>query len=222
MSKIAIIGAGNLGLAIAEGIVGKGLRQAQDVTLTRRHLSSIQAYGDKGYALTTSNVEAAKSSKWIFLCVQPSQLEGVLKELNSALTEDHVLVSVITGVSIEEIGAPLQVSPAIVRAMPNTAIAIGESMTCLAVSNGTEAAIVEEVQEMFQALGQSLANRRALDESRYRFRRQRHCIFSSLLTSGHGRWRANGFLRRKKHSKSRSRRRKGQPVCYCNRTNILK
>ncbi|WP_258104393.1 pyrroline-5-carboxylate reductase [Marinoscillum sp. MHG1-6] len=151
---IAIIGAGNLGISIAEGIVDGGLKKSSEVFLTRRHIESISYLKNKGYQTITSNLEAVKQSRIVMLCVQPKQLPKVLEEINPVLTEDHVLVSVITGVMLAEIEKQITVKATVIRAMPNTAIAIGESMTCI-TSNGNEAE-VKEIQALFDALGKTL------------------------------------------------------------------
>ena len=70
------------------------------------------------------------------------------------LRKNHILVSVITGVSLEllrEKGAGVS---QLVRAMPNTAIATGQSITCLA-TKGTDTAL-KKVDNLFQALGLTL------------------------------------------------------------------
>lgn len=152
--NIVIIGAGNLGISIAEGIVKKGLRKPGEITLTRRITKTIQGLSEKGFLISGNNLEAVSRSRIVMLCVQPKQLQNVLKEISPVLTDDHVLVSVITGVSIAEIKSLVSGKTAVVRAMPNTAIAIGESMTCIASID--DPAVVLEIQTLFDALGITL------------------------------------------------------------------
>ena len=66
-----------------------------------------------------------------------------------------MLVSTITGVAIEEIASKSPEGITIVRAMPNTAIAIGASMTCMCSSNAS-AKQLAEIQNIFNALGETL------------------------------------------------------------------
>lgn len=153
-NKISIIGAGNLGISIAEGIVEKGLKSSSDIILTRRHLESINYLANKGYGITQSNAKAVTESRVVILCVQPKQLPSVIAEINSSLNENHILVSVITGVSLEEIQLQVPENVSVIRAMPNTAIAIGESMTCI-TSNNDQAKVLE-IKILFDALGKTL------------------------------------------------------------------
>ncbi len=152
--KITIIGGGNLGRAIALGIVEKGISKASDVIVTKRDESQLADLAKRGFGTSSNNIESVESADVIIVCVQPSQLNHVLKEIDSSLGQEKLLISVITGISIEQIADQLSTSLAIVRAMPNTAIAIGESMTCLASSSKSGLKIASK---MFDALGKTLA-----------------------------------------------------------------
>ncbi|MEX0721424.1 MAG: pyrroline-5-carboxylate reductase [Balneolaceae bacterium] len=153
---IAIIGAGNLGEAIAKGIAAAGVAKAKNIYLTRRHSEKLDHFKNQKFKITSDNVEAVKGSDYIFLCVQPSQLAAVLKEINPVLDPDrHLLISTISGLETATIQQQLENPVPIVRSMPNTAVAIEESMTCLC-SNDATSDQLKEVQKMFDALGETL------------------------------------------------------------------
>ena len=151
--QIAIIGAGNLGRAIAEGLVEKRVTRAEDLTLTKRTLSSLIDLKTKGFKTTSENAKACKEADIILLCVQPNQLSEVLNEIQGTLSENKLLISVITGVSIAQIEGQLSKEVPVVRVMPNTAIAIGESITCIASSNKVG---LEVATALFDTLGKTV------------------------------------------------------------------
>lgn len=153
-NKVAILGAGNLGIAIAQGIVDSKLLEAGAIFLTKRNTRQIEYLTKQGYQITSDSASAVAASKMIFLAVQPKQLPALLGQISTQLREDHVLVSVITGVSIADIKSHLTVKCAVVRAMPNTAIAIGQSMTCICTEDSKDLALA--VQKIFDSLGQTL------------------------------------------------------------------
>ena len=154
--NIAILGGGNLGIAIAQGIVKAKVCKSNQVYITRRHLSKLDELKKQGFKITSNNNEAVKSSSIIILCVQPKQLNGLLDELKKTLDKKrHVLVSTITGVTTDEIAGKSPAGITIVRAMPNTAIAIGASMTCLCTSNASVKQLTE-IQNIFNSLGETL------------------------------------------------------------------
>lgn len=155
MEKLTIIGAGNLGIAIAKGVVNAGLLAADNVVLTRRNLTHLESLKQEGFQVSDNNLTAIEGANFVVLCVQPKQLEKVLEEINPALT-NQVLVSVITGVSLERIAAKVKDGTSIVRAMPNTAVAIGESMTCVCSSNEVSSEVEQQVVRIFESLGDVL------------------------------------------------------------------
>ncbi len=154
--NIAILGGGNLGVAIAEGLVMAGTTQSNQITITRRNLAKLDSLKAGGFQITDDNVFAVKRAQIIILCVQPKQLNDLLASIKSLLDPNkHILVSTITGVTTSEIAKMLNPIVPIVRAMPNTAIAIGKSMTCICSTNARPEQI-KEIELLFGSLGKTL------------------------------------------------------------------
>lgn len=153
--KIAIIGTGNLGKSIAKGLITTNA--ITTLYLTKRNTESISEFeGYKNVTLTTDNALAVKNSDILILAVQPSHLENVLKDLTPLLTDNHVLISTVTGFSIARIEAVVGADQFIIRAMPNTAIAVGKSMTCIC-SNTKGTKRLKVAEAIFNRLGHSMA-----------------------------------------------------------------
>ena len=152
--KIAIIGTGNLGKAIAKGLIVNNA--ITSLYLTKRNLSSITSFeGYKDVYLTQDNIKAVKASDIIILAIQPTHLENILNNIKPHLTEKHMLISTITGFSISKIEAIVGNNCCIIRAMPNTAIAVGKSMTCLC-GNETAFERIKIAEAIFNRLGHSI------------------------------------------------------------------
>lgn len=155
MSKtIAIIGGGNLGLSIAEGLTAGGFMAPGQITITRRNTTLLQPYQQQGMTITNDNPAAAAAADVILLAVKPFQIREVIREIAPFLSADKLLISVVTGVSMQEMRSELKEDklPALFRAMPNTAVAIRESMTCLGHS-GARQDQVDWVLELFNQVG---------------------------------------------------------------------
>ncbi|RYY56978.1 MAG: pyrroline-5-carboxylate reductase [Chitinophagaceae bacterium] len=150
--KIAIIGGGNLGSAIAEGLVDTGFSEAADIVITKRNVSTLGRLQQKGVRTGSDNNDAVKSADVVILAVKPFQVAEVLAGIKNELVPGKLLISVVTGVLISEMDSILQSPVACVRAMPNTAIAIGESMTCVCSRNAS-ASELEYVNDLFGKLG---------------------------------------------------------------------
>ncbi|MBS1656255.1 MAG: NAD(P)-binding domain-containing protein, partial [Bacteroidetes bacterium] len=96
MSKrIAIIGGGNLGTAIAEGLLKSKFSKAADITITKRNISTLKALKEKGVFVTDNNNEAVKNSDVIILAVKPYQVSDVLGAIKKDLTSSKILISVV-------------------------------------------------------------------------------------------------------------------------------
>jgi len=156
MSKIAILGGGNLGRALALGWVDAGPLAASDIFLTRRQDEKLADLAAVGYRTGDDNRAAVRESDLIILAVQPQQLDALLAEIAADLDAGrHRLVSVVSGVSTAHIRAAIGDAVPLVLAMPNTAVAIGESMTCLSAGEASEGAL-KEAQELFDLVGKTL------------------------------------------------------------------
>ena len=96
------------------------------------------------------------NSEVIFIAVQPQQLNELLSEISDKLNpKKHIIISVVSGASIKAIKNHLKKEIEVVRVMPNTAIAIQESMTCISAdSKNSEALKVAE--EIFNQVGKTL------------------------------------------------------------------
>jgi pyrroline-5-carboxylate reductase len=151
-NKIAIIGGGNLGTAIAEGLIKSKYCKAADLTITKRNTGTLKKLAGSGAQISSVNSEAVRRSDLVILAVKPFQAADVLNGLRKELTPQHILVSVVSGVQIKDIEEIIKKKLPVCRAMPNTAIAIQESMTCLSFSNATEQQ-VNKVKGIFSALG---------------------------------------------------------------------
>ena len=152
--KAAIIGAGSLGQSIAKGLLKN--KVVSSLYLTKRNTNSISEFNTHDEVILTSdNEEAIQNSDILIFAVQPRHLEKILKDTKHLLKENHVLMTVITGFSIAKIEDIVGVDRYIIRSMPNTAAAVGQSMTCLSPNTkGKEK--VELAKTIFNSLGVSM------------------------------------------------------------------
>ena len=152
--KIAIIGTGNLGASIAKGLITTNA--ITSLYLTKRSIEGIKSFeGYKNVVISTNNIEAVKASDVLIFTVQPGHFEDILDSIKPHITENHVLISAITGFTIPKIETHLGSHNYIIRAMPNTAIAVGKSMTCLC-SNEQGKKRIKIAEAIFKRLGHTI------------------------------------------------------------------
>lgn len=151
--RIAIIGGGNLGAAIAEGLIQSGFILPGHLLITKRNIATLKSLEERGVLVSNDNAEAVRFADMVILAVKPFQVDDVLDKLRPLFDENrHVLVSVITGISTSHIHDVLKRKISTVRAMPNTAIAIQESMTCISARDVSSEQL-SYVTDVFNQLG---------------------------------------------------------------------
>ncbi len=156
IKKIAIIGGGNIGKAIALGLVQTRQFSSASIIVTRRKLSLISDLAEKGIEISDDNPYAVTKSDLIILAVRPMQVKALLEEIGNYINpETQILASLVPSVSIAEIRNIVGNEIAVMRMMPNLAISVKESMTLLsAESNNREE--LKDVQSVFNELGKTL------------------------------------------------------------------
>ncbi len=154
--KIAILGTGNIGASIASGLLDSGSLLPENMTLTRRKIHLLESFKNQNVQITDDNKQAVKQSKVIIIAVEPQQMDTLLDDISDIVDyKEHIIISIVTGVSTEKIKRKLGNEITLVRAMPNTAISIGESMTCLA-SDKSNSEAIEIAMAIFETLGKTL------------------------------------------------------------------
>lgn len=154
--NIAILGGGNLGSSIARGLVKSNMVQPTQLTVTNLDLELLQPLKDEaGVNITTNNLEAVNNAEIVIIAVKPTAARFIIDEIKGALQSGkHVVISVISGIKLSDLEELLGDIP-VIRAMPNTAIAIQESMTALSF-NEKGLAYKDEVVEIFNQLGSTM------------------------------------------------------------------
>ena len=152
-NTITIIGGGNLGASIAQGLIKSGYTPPENITVTRRKIDDLEGLKTQGVKTTSDNKEAAGQAKIVIVAVKPRQADEVLQDIREVIqTNKPLLISVVTGVTMNHIKKIVGSHIKVFRVMPNTAIAIQQSMTCISSANGSEKEI-EEVKNLFEHLG---------------------------------------------------------------------
>lgn len=158
--KIGIIGGGNMGGAIAVGLAKSGKFAAGDIIVTDPTPAKLGELASQapGITVSTDNVDATRGTDIVLLAVKPWLLEQVLTSIAPRIDfRSQIIISIAAGVTLDTINSWLSAYSSertIFRAMPNTAIAIRQSMTFLCHSNASEAQIAS-VTDIFSALGKA-------------------------------------------------------------------
>ena len=153
---IAILGGGNLGRSIAEGLLEVDGFQADHLHITRRKAQYLADLAKRGVHAHADNRKAVRDADIIVVAVQPSQMAGLLQEVMPELDpQRHTLISLATGFTVAELRAVVGPEVPVFRAMPNTAVALRQSMTCIATDDRDETRR-QMVIDLFNHLGKAI------------------------------------------------------------------
>lgn len=163
--KITIIGAGNMGGAIARGLAKSGTFAEDAITCTARSAGTLEKLRstNPGFNLLTDNVAAVNGADMVVLAVKPWLMQGVIEEIKFSLDlQKQIIVSVAAGISCGQLeewltaGVPqLGIAPVIFRVIPNTAVEVLESMTFIAaIREGMSQ--LQLIEQIFSKLGPTM------------------------------------------------------------------
>ncbi|UJF14617.1 pyrroline-5-carboxylate reductase [Jeotgalibaca sp. MA1X17-3] len=151
MIKVGFIGIGNMGSAMANGLV-----QANDIDVYVYDIDEKKkAKMDKNKVKILESVkEIFDHSKYVILAVKPDVYKLIFKEIKPYITNEHIIVTIAPGFSIHSIKGFLGQSTNVVRTMPNTPALVREGMTAYSFEEGeiTEEDH-EEVKKIFSSFG---------------------------------------------------------------------
>lgn len=129
MEKLGFIGMGNMGTAIAKGLLSNKFSPEQIVFADADKTRCETTEKELGISDVRANIECVRQAKYVILAVKPQYYEPVLKEIRQALTREHVVISIAPGKTIQYLKSELGEEVRVVRAMPNTPALVGEGMT---------------------------------------------------------------------------------------------
>ena len=152
--KIAILGGGNIGTSLAHGLIRSKQFSIENIVLTEKRESRISFLRNNGFNVTEDNNKAATGAEIIVMAVKPQQFELHAEETKRSITSNQIIISTITGISHKDIESAFGPVPN-VRIMPNTALEICESMTCISFKN-MKPGQDEKVIALFDKMGKTI------------------------------------------------------------------
>jgi pyrroline-5-carboxylate reductase len=152
--RIAVLGAGNMGLALIRGILASPWgRRSRLVASHPKAAKAAAIRKELGLRVEASNREAASKADIVILAVKPQILEGVLAEIRPAVTKQHLVVSIAAGFPTARIEAALPAGVAVVRAMPNVAAVVRLSATVLCAGSRARRRDMARARTIFESIG---------------------------------------------------------------------
>ncbi|QOY36213.1 late competence protein ComER [Anaerobacillus isosaccharinicus] len=131
--KIGIIGTGSMGSILIESFIESTAVTPSQLIITNRTIEKAYAFKEKfpDLQVVESSKDVARAADILFICVKPLQFQSLLKELNSVLTKEQLLISITSPISISQLESAVSCKTArIIPSITNRALA-GTSLVTL-------------------------------------------------------------------------------------------
>lgn len=157
LPPLAILGAGSMGGAIAQGVIASG--RAGEVVVTNRSRAKAELLaGDRIRSLAleddaVANAEAVASADVVLIGVKPGMVPDLLAEIGPHLRPGTVVVSLAAGVTIATFERVLGPEAIVVRSMPNTPAVVGKAVTGIAAGSRADERVMGVVRSVFETVG---------------------------------------------------------------------
>jgi pyrroline-5-carboxylate reductase len=154
--RIAVLGMGTMGRAIALGLLRAGEARRGEIVGTVRHAARAEEVARLvGVEVGLDSAAAAARAEVLLLCTKPHVTPGLLADLGEAGALDHapLVVSIAAGVSTARLERAAGRRLRVVRVMPNTPCLVGEGMSVIAAGAHARAADARTAERLFRPLG---------------------------------------------------------------------
>lgn len=153
---IGFIGAGNMGQAMAGGIVSSGIVKAENIIFSDISEENLKkAYKKYGVKTSNSNVLTASMSDFLVLSVKPHLYQAVIDEIKDYLKPETVVITIAAGITLEKLKNMFEKDVKTVRTMPNTPAMAGEGMTAVIPNEFITENELKEVMEILNSFGKA-------------------------------------------------------------------
>ena len=156
--ELGIIGAGNMAEGILAAVITEKLYAPNRVIVGDPVADRLKLFADQfGVDVAENNLEVVSESKSILLAIKPQAFTEIAAPLRSAVTDEHLLISIMAGMSTAKIAAAFPgIATRVVRVMPNLPIRVGAGMAGICGGVHATPQDVHDTQAMFDAGGSSV------------------------------------------------------------------
>lgn len=156
--ELATIGAGNMAEGVVRGVVGAGVIAREQIIAVDPDPARREQFNQQlGVAATFDVPRAVDQSRVVLLAVKPQAFAGVAAELAGRVRADHLVVSIMAGVSTAKIEAALAPTAVrVVRVMPNLPMIVGAGMAGFCAGARATADDLAFVKRVFESAGRAV------------------------------------------------------------------
>ena len=157
MAEILVVGGGNMGEALAMGMVNSAYAKIGDIVIAEPLVERARYLGQtSGFQVVSDGAEAAPGAQKVVIAVKPQVLDVVLNGLKDALAHRPLLISVVAGAPTSRFTGILGDEARIVRVMPNTPALVGEGAAGLCAGGGATESDLSQAKQLLESVGKAV------------------------------------------------------------------
>jgi pyrroline-5-carboxylate reductase len=155
--KIGMIGTGNMGNALIDGLILSGTAQAENIICSDASERQLETIREKYPVITTTNnIEVVQKAEILIYAIKPQIMATVLKETAAHLDMSKLIISIAAGVPMAAIESLLDKDLRLIRVMPNVAVAVREGATAIAAGGQATEEDIQLAMAIFDSVGKSI------------------------------------------------------------------
>ena len=162
VSKLAVLGGGQMGRTMIHALVDSGLQQPSQIAVTARHEATLDRLDEiEGLDKSLDNKRAISGADVVLVCVKPQGIVALFDEIRDSIASDQLVISIAAGANPPLLEEHLPTGIPVVRAMPNTPSLVGAGMTALCPGSSASEEHLAAARTIFESMGRAVV----LDES---------------------------------------------------------
>jgi pyrroline-5-carboxylate reductase len=150
---IAILGAGQMGEALASGLLRAGVMTPGDIVVAVRRPERARQLRDSYGFEVTAAADAAGRAETLVIAVKPQDMEALLAEISPQVTADKLVISVAAGITTAFIGRRLTGGVPVVRVMSNTPVLVDEAMSVISPGSHATEDHLRRAEQLLRPVG---------------------------------------------------------------------
>lgn len=144
-----------MGEALLGGLLKAKLTNPENIIATDIYDERLEHIKKKwGVQTSKNNMETAKVSDILVLCVKPQTIKGVLEELKQVIRDDQLVISILAGITTQTINHALASQNPVIRVMPNIPAVVDEAASGICLGEFANDTDKEIAKKIFNAVGE--------------------------------------------------------------------
>lgn len=153
MIQIGFIGYGSMGSMMLQGFLKSGVIAPEEIIVSTRTKSKLNEIKNdfKGINIAKDNSEVAQNAHYIFVCVEPLDVQHVLREIKGFLNTESIIISIAATVSIENIESLTHAK--VVKLIPSMASEVNQGVSLICYNEKVTIQEIDYIELLLNSIG---------------------------------------------------------------------